>query len=205
MIDHIALQAAGQSSKVGDYYPASESPAFAQLNATDVLKDYQRAHGAATLALNNCSFFERYDPVTELSFPLKRAGVVITGGSIPYGPRSLPADPCYKNVILKALIWNENAIKIADYNQLTGKPLADVAFPDGLVTYRYQDHPLLVLTVTQGRMVEGAAVLKANGAIGDILTVDGGPSTHLWTRVTESVIATRSIALPHFLGFRLRA
>jgi hypothetical protein len=223
-IDQIARPVSVGFSKAGDYYPGSASPIFAQINAEAVLADYQKAHGEAAQALINCSFFERYDPVTELSFPIKRAGRLLTGGSSPYGPRANPADPRYASVRLKALVWDDTTRKILDYDPTTGEPLKDPKFTDGLVTYKYEDHPatilagdpvgqyqllalkpdqtLLILTITQGRMEQGAAVLRTNGAEGDILTLDGGPSTHLWTKINGTVIATKSIALPHYLGFR---
>jgi hypothetical protein len=230
-IDHISgpIESA---DKTGDYYPASNSPAFKRLNAQTILSDYQKAHGQQAQALINCSFFERYDPITELSFPIKQAGRVITGGSSPYGPRANPADPRYKNVRLKALVWNDRTIQVVDYDHLTGGILNDPTFPDGLVTYDYKDHPanvlagdpvgqyqllgtfatrdgglpdvLFVLTIIKGRMVEGAAVLKQYGVSGPILTVDGGPSTHLWTAKDGVLIATESKDLPHYLGFRAR-
>jgi hypothetical protein len=223
-IDQIARPVSVGVSKAGDYSPGSASPIFAQINAEAALAEYQKDHGEAAQALINCSFFERYDPVTELSFPIKRVGRLLTGGSSPYGPRPHPADPRYASVGLKALVWNDTTRKILNYDPTTGEPLKDPNFADGLVTYRYEDHPatilagdpvgqyqllgirrdqtLLVLSITQGRMMEGAAVLRVNGAVGDILTLDGGPSTHLWTKTNGTVIATKSIALPHYLGFR---
>ena len=180
----------------------------------------------------NCSFFERYDPATELSFPIKRDGKIITGGSSPYGPCANPADDRYKIVTLKALVWNERAIQIVDYDHKTGGILNNEAFPNGLVSYDYKDHPanilagdpvgqyqlmgtfptrdgglpdvLFVLTIVKGRMVEGAEILKRNGVAGTILTVDGGPSTHLWTTKHGAVMTTESKTLPHYLGFRAR-
>jgi hypothetical protein len=227
VIDQIALKSNVASNKQGDYYPDSPSPPFQQLNAEDVVKNYQNAHGDTIQSLINCSFFERYDAVTELSFPIKRAGAIVTGGSSPYGPRANPADKRYSKVVLRALVWNDTQVKITNYDHRIGSPLNDAAFFDGLVTYRYVDHPayvlmgdlegqyqmlgvrgdhtLLVLTITRGRMEDGADVLRTYGAEGDILTIDGGPSTHLWTKFQETVIATKSVALPHYLGFRSRA
>jgi hypothetical protein len=232
-IDHIALEAPTQRSEVGEYYPASQSPPFTRVDATAVLRNYQAKHGPAVEALINCSFFERYDAVTELSFPIKRTGLVLTGGSSPYGPCEYPKDDRYKKVTLKALVWNDQAVKIVDYDHKTGGVLNDQAFSDGLVTYNYVDHPanvlagdpvgqyqlmgigasqhgalpveLYVLTITQGRMADGAALMRRHGVIGPVLTVDGGPSTHLWHKAAGAVIATKSEALPHFLGFRARA
>jgi hypothetical protein len=232
-IDHIALDSGMQTPGMGAYYPASSSPAFIRIDAAAALASYRRIHGDKAQALMNCSFFERYDNVTELSFPIKRDGRVITGGSSPYGPRATPADERYKTVTLKALVWNDRAIKVVDYDHKTGGILNGDAFPNGMVTYDYLDHPanvlagdpvgqyqlmgtfptrdgglpdvLFVLTIIKGRMVDGAAVLARNGVAGTVLTVDGGPSTHLWTKANDVVIATESKTLPHYLGFRARA
>jgi hypothetical protein len=231
-IDHIAADVDAASTKVGEYYPSSESPAFTRIDAGGVLDSYRATNGEKAQALVNCSFFERYDPATELSFPIKRNGEIITGGSSPYGPCQYPADDRYKAVRLKALVWNDRAIKVVDYDHKTGGILNDTAFPNGFVSYDYKDHPanvlagdpvgqyqlmgtfttregglpdvLFVLTIVQGRMAEGAEVLKRNGVAATVLTVDGGPSTHLWTRANGVVIATQSKTLPHFLGFRER-
>ena len=224
-IDHIARAAPSGTSMVGEYYPASRSPAFTRLDNAAVLANYQSVHSDKALALINCSFFERYDPETELSFPIKAQGIIITGGSSPYGPCEYPADRRYEKVRLKALVWNDSSIKVTDYDHKTGEGLNDPAFPDGLVTYDYADHPanvlagdpmdkyqllgvagisLLVLTIGKGRMVDGAALMKRNGVQGTILTVDGGPSTHLWTKASGAVLETVSKTLPHYLGFRRR-
>jgi hypothetical protein len=232
-IDHIALDAPTKSMPVGLYFPSSGSGEFTRLDAQSVLGNYRAKHGDEAQALINCSFFERYDPVTELSFPIKRAGRILTGGSSPYGPCKAPRDARYKDVKLKALVWNDHAINVVDYDHVTGGILNDPIFPDALVTYDYRDHPatvlagdpvgqyqllgtfptrdgglpdvLYVLTILKGRMADGAALLRHNGLAGTVLTVDGGPSTHLWHYKEGSVITTESKSLPHYLGFRARA
>lgn len=232
MIDHICREAPSQNAKLGDYYPNSKSPAFQRLDTTDVARDYQAQHGAKTQVIINCSFFERYDPATELSFPIKREGKIITGGSSPYGPRPNPADSRYKDVTLKALIWNDRVVSVVDYDHITGGVLNDPNFANGFVTYAYEDHPanvlagdpvgsyqllgvksvpgsalsgvLFTLTIERGRMVDGAAALKRHGVDGPVLTVDGGPSTHLWESGVGDIVTTESKTLPHYLGFRAR-
>jgi hypothetical protein len=233
IIDHIAQVSQTLNPKAGDYYPRSKSPAFTRLDAPTVLTNYRAQHSSGAKALINCSFFERYDAETELSFPIKQGGRITTGGSSPYGPRSNPADPRYAKVVLKALVWNGQGIMMTDFDHLTGGVLHDARFADGLVTYDYKDHPanvlagdpvgryqllgvsaprsdglsasLFVLTIAKGRMVDGAALLASMGAVGSILTVDGGPSTHLWSGGEANKITTESVSLPHYLGFRLRA
>jgi hypothetical protein len=231
-IDHIALDAPTKSMPIGLYYPRSGSGAFTRLDARAVLKNYRAAHGEAAQALINCSFFERYDAETELSFPIKRAGRILTGGSSPYGPIKAPKDARYKSVVLKAMFWNDATIGITDYDPVTGGVLNDPRYPDALVSYDYKDHPatilagdpvgkyqlmatpdgttdpkpgtLLVLTIMRGTMAQGANILRQNGVTGTVLTVDGGPSTHLWDKVAGNVIETDSKSLPHYLGFRTR-
>jgi hypothetical protein len=231
-IDHIALDALTKAMPAGLYYPRSGSSAFMRLDARAVLKNYRAAHGDAAQALINCSFFERYDAQTELSFPVKRAGRILTGGSSPYGPIKAPKDARYQSVVLKAMYWNDTTIGIADYDPVTGGILNDERYPDALVSYDYRDHPatvlagdpvgkyqlmatldsatdpksatLCVLTITRGTMAQGANVLHQHGVTGTVLTVDGGPSTHLWHKVAGNVIETESKSLPHYLGFRTR-
>jgi hypothetical protein len=233
IVDHICLEAVDQEAKVGDYYPNSTSPAFERLDAAAVARNYEAAHGDTTQCIINCSFFERYDLETELSFPIKRGGKVLTGGSSPYGPRSNPADARYKDVKLQALVWNDRGIKIVDYDHQTGGALNDPNFPDGFVTYDYRDHPANVLagdpvgryqllgigevsqsglsdtfftlTIEKGRMVDGAAGMRRQGVSGTILTIDGGPSTHFWQAGQGDVYTTESKTLPHYLGFRARS
>lgn len=229
-IDHIAAETLIQAPSEGAYYPASTSPAFTRLDASAVLQHYSQTYPTKAQALLNCSFFERYDDVTELSFPIKSAGKIITGGSSPYGPRPKLFDEYYRNVTLKALVWNDREITVTEYNHKTGGVLNNTAYPNGFVTYDFKDHPanvlssdpvgqyqllgtnsnrggglsdlLYVLTITKGRMIDGASLLKRNGVTSTVLTVDGGPSTHLWTKKNGAVITTQSKTLPHYLGFR---
>jgi hypothetical protein len=233
VIDHICREAPSQNTKIGDYYPNSKSPAFERLDAKDVASAYKAKHRDRTIIIMNCSFFERYDPATELSFPIKMDGKIVTGGSSPYGPCPNPEDSRYKAVTLKALVWNDRAVSVVDYDHTTGGVLNDPNFANAIVTYAYEDHPanvlagdpvgsyqlmgiksmgdskpstfLYTLTIERGRMVDGAAALKRHGVNGSVLTVDGGPSTHLWLSGLGDIVTTASKTLPHYLGFRARS
>ncbi|MEH2402023.1 MAG: hypothetical protein V7K19_01940 [Nostoc sp.] len=52
----------------------------------------------------NCSLFEQYQSSSQLSFPIKLNGVVISGGTSPYGPIKQPKEKYYTNIHLKALV-----------------------------------------------------------------------------------------------------
>jgi hypothetical protein len=49
-------------------------------------------------------------------------------------------------VSLQALTWNDKGAAIAPYDPARGTPLDTAEWPDGLVTYRFQDHPSYVLS-----------------------------------------------------------
>ncbi|MGB8703060.1 MAG: hypothetical protein WCD18_26890, partial [Thermosynechococcaceae cyanobacterium] len=119
-----------------------------------------------------------------------------------------PADPYYRTVRLKALIWDDQQVAIQDYDPKTGSPLNQATVQDALVSYLYSDHPahvfspkavnryhllgtlnqdgqggdetLAIITINRGTLEEAAQVLREFGVAGDILTLDGGSSTYLF-------------------------
>jgi hypothetical protein len=184
----------------------------------------------------NASFFEDYQRSTRLSFPLKLNGKLITAGSSPYGPISKPADPYYRKVELQALIWDNTKATIAPYNPANGYPLNRAKVQNALVSYRYKDHPAyalagdpanryhvlgilnpedagktnrLLIATSDRATLEGAAnVLRQQGVKGDLMTIDGGISTYLWSDRAGDLILPQVAdgekvpALPHYLGIR---
>jgi hypothetical protein len=227
---HVLRPATGTTAAPpGLYVPGSVSPAFARLDREAVLADFRRRRGRRALALINASFFERYEEATELTFPVKAAGRLVTGGSSRWGPCAAPADPRWAGVKLRALVWDAERCAIHDHDPASH---ASLGLADGLVSYAWRDHPaavllndpvdrhqmlavaasrpggptdtLHVLTVAQGRMSEGAAHLTRSGAQGPVLTLDGGPSAHLWAAGQGALVAARTRRLPHFLTILAR-
>lgn len=223
----------------GFYYPSqgkNSSPFFQRLTVAQVRKDYQQRHRLGIFSIINASFFEEYQKSTRLSFPLKLNGTVITTGSSPYGPIPKPADPYYRNIQLKALIWSNTKATIAPYNPANGSPLNQASVQNALVSYRYKDHPayalagdpanryhvlgilnptdagktnrLLIATSDRTTLERAANVLRQQGVKGDLMTIDGGISTYLWSDRDGDLILPQVAdgekvpALPHYLGIR---
>lgn len=212
------------------------SPFFTRLTVAAVLSYYQKPHGAKLFSIINASFFEDYKRSTRLSFPIKFNGKIMTAGSSPYGPIPKPADPYYHTIQLKALTWQEGQVSIINYSPTNGSPLNQSNVANGLVSYAYQDHPayalagdpvnryhvlgvihndkdpqahrLLIATVNRATLAEAAAVLRQRGVNSDLMTIDGGISTYLWTTKVGTLVlpqvaeGEKEAALPHYLGIR---
>jgi len=181
-----------------------------------VAEEYQQLYANNVFSIINCSFFEQYQPSTQLSFPIKFNGVVISGGNSPYGPVKEPKDKYYRNIRLKALVWDDNQAYITNYDLTSGAPLNQKAVKNAIVTYQYSDHPakvlaqnqvnkyqvmgtlnkdgvkgdelLLIVTANQTTLDEAADLLRKLGVKGDIITVDGGRSTYLFNPQSGNII-----------------
>lgn len=212
------------------------SPFFQRLTVAAIRDRYQMQHPSGIVSIINASFFEDYESSTRLSFPIKVNGTLVTAGSSPYGPIQEPADSYYRTVQLKALTWDDETATISDYNPATGYPLNQPNVKNGLVSYAYQDHPayvladdpvnryhvigilniddaesatrLLIATANRSTLQDAAEILRQQGVTGDIMTIDGGISTYLWSAqigdlVLPQVAEGESVpALPHYLGIR---
>lgn len=219
---HQVLGAAAPAGP-GLYHPGAASPRFTRLTPEQARAS---CPGGTPFAAVNAGFFETYDPGTALSFPVKAAGRVLTGGSSRWGPVPRPRDPRYARTVLRALTWTGRAVSIGPYTPATGAPLDRPEVPDALVTYAWADHPsaalggdpanryqllgvrgdheLAVLTLDRGTLAAGDRLLRAHGVTGDVLALDGGVSTYLWTPRTGTLVAPvgdgRGPArLPHYL------
>ena len=187
----------------GKYY----SPFFKMKLFEEVANEYKQLYGEAVFSLINCSFFEQYESSSQLSFPIKFNGVVITGGHSPYGPVRQPADRFYSNIRLQALVWDDSGAYITDYDPDTGAPLNQSSVKNAIVSYQYSDHPakllaqnqvnryhvigtldfdgikgdelLLIMTVNRATLDRSADLLRQLGVKGNIITIDGGSSTYL--------------------------
>ena len=209
-IDQIIGKVENKGSK-SLYYPSLEdatSPFFERLTPTAARSRYQEQHPLTVFSIINASFFEEYESSTRLSFPIKLDGTLISGGSGPYGPIKKPADPYYRHVKLKALVWDSDTVKITSYDPATGYPLNQPNIENALVSYDYRDHPayvladdpvnyyhvigiveseedstrnkLLVATANRSTLKQAAKILRQRDVTGPIMTIDGGISTYLW-------------------------
>ena len=194
------------------YYPSlagASSPFFERLTTTAARSRYQEQHPSTVFSIINASFFEEYQSSTRLSFPIKLNGALISGGSSPYGPIPNPTDAYYRQVTLKALVWDSNTVAITRYDPATGYPLNQPGVENALVSYDYRDHSayvladdpvnyyhvmgiveseegsragnqLLIATAARSTLAQAAAILRQRGVQGTIMTLDGGISTYLW-------------------------
>ena len=196
----------------GEYY----SPFFKMKLFEEIANEYKQLYGEAVFSLINCSFFEQYKSSSQLSFPIKFNGVVITGGHSPYGPISQPASSFYSNIRLKALVWDNSGAYITDYDPDTGAPLDQSSVKNAIVSYQYSDHPakvlaqnqvnryhvigtldfdsikgdelLLIMTVNRATLDQAANLLRQLGVKGNIITIDGGSSTYLFNPLQGNII-----------------
>jgi hypothetical protein len=224
----------------GAYYQGEAqyySPFFEMKLFSEVAEEYKKLYDSAVFSAINCSFFEQYLPSSQLSFPVKVNGQIVTAGNSPYGPIKQPKDEFHQTVRLKALVWNEKEVYITDYTPETGKPLSDREVQNAVVTYLYSDHPakvlannpinryhvigtlnkdgtdgdesLAILTVNRATLDEAANLLRELGVQGDIITIDGGTSTYVFSFKLGDIMVPQSSSaisaeLPHYLGFRNR-
>ena len=237
-VDQLVGEIDGESSKGLYYPNRNDesSSFFKRLMPTAVRDLYRKQHPSGTFSIINVSFFEDYKSSTRLSFPIKVKGVVITAGSSPYGPIQEPADPYYQTIQLKALTWDDEKAIISSYDPATGYPLNQPSVQHGVVSYAYQDHPayvladdpvnryhvigvlngdadgtgnrLLIATANRTTLQRAAEVLRQRGVTGDIMTIDGGISTYLWSAKLGNLILPQAAegeavpALPHYFGIR---
>ncbi|MEH2092507.1 hypothetical protein [Nostoc sp.] len=225
-VDNMGLNEGKYYQGEGKYY----SPFFQRKLFSKVVNEYKELYANNVFSMINCSFFEQYESSTQLSFPIKLNGVVISGGTSPYGPIKEPKDKYYSNIRLKALVWDNKQAYITDYNQVSGAPLNQNAVKNAIVTYRYSDHPakvlaqnqankyqligtldkdgvkgdelLLIMTVKQATLDEAADLLRKLGVKGDIITVDGGTSTYLFNSQNGNIIVPQQSSLQENPTFR---
>ncbi|MFN6469493.1 MAG: hypothetical protein RMY36_007425 [Nostoc sp. SerVER01] len=232
-IDQISGEVDNMGQNQGKYYQGEGrhySPFFKNKLFSEVANEYQRLYANNVFSIINCSFFEQYQPSTQLSFPIKLNGVVISGGNSPYGPVKEPKDKYYSNIRLKALVWDDKQAYITNYHQVSGAPLNQKAVKNAIVTYRYSDHPakvlaqnqvnkyqvigtlnkdgvkgdelLLIMTVNQATLDDAADLLRKLGVKGDIITVDGGRSTYLFNPQKGNIIVPQLSNLQENPTFR---
>jgi hypothetical protein len=223
-IDQIIGEIDDMGIKQGKYYQNQAddySPYFQNKPFENIWNEYNLLYGKKVFSLINCAFFEEYKSSTQLAFPAKLNGQIITAGSSPYGPSRQAINDYYKNIKLKALVWNHQNAYITDYELESGYPLNKQSVKNALVTYRYSDHPakvlgknlankyhvigtlnkdgvpgnelIIILTVNQATLDEAAELLRKIGIKGDIITIDGGSSTLITNPHTGALIVPQPV------------
>lgn len=97
-IDQIVGEVDNLGLGKGKYYQgegAYNSPFFQMKLFSEVTNKYQQLYGDKTFSLINGAFFEQYKSSTQISFPIKINGKIITAGNSPYGPISTPKHSFY--------------------------------------------------------------------------------------------------------------
>ncbi|PLZ93948.1 hypothetical protein CEN44_01790 [Fischerella muscicola CCMEE 5323] len=157
----------------GNYY----SLFFKMKLFSEITKEYKQLYKNQIFSIINCAFFEQYKPSTQLSFPIKVNGKIITAGNSPYGLISKPKHEFYSQVCLKALVWDKKHVYITDYEPVSGAPLNQTNVQNAIVTYQYSDHPAKVLAHNQVNRYHVIGILNRDGVNCDelllILTVKG--------------------------------
>jgi hypothetical protein len=226
-IEHIASTPHGGVQPEGLYLnqkKLSKSPFFKMYAYEDAIKQSQKKFEKTLWGLMNAAFFEQYGDSTQIAFPLKINGKIVTTGSSPYGPQKNPKKDYYKNTTLKALVWNETTINIENYNTDTGEPLTGEKYKNAVVSYDYNDHPakalygdtpnryhvlgtknnhLYMLTVDKTSLETAAQQLRVLGIDGDIMTIDGGVSVFIFNQ-KKGILAlpsNKEKKVPHYLFF----
>jgi hypothetical protein len=218
-IDQLIGEVDNMGQSQGKYYKGEGkyySPFFKMKLFEEVANEYKQLYGESVFSLINCSFFEQYKSSSQLSFPIKFNGVVITRGHSPYGPVRQPADRFYSNIRLQALVWDDSGAYITDYDPDTGAPLNQSSVKNAIVSYQYSDHPaqvlaqnqvnryhvigtldfdgikddelLLIMTVNRATLDHAANLLRQLGVKGNIITIDGGSSTYLLNSQQGNII-----------------
>jgi hypothetical protein len=222
-IDQLIGEVDRMAVNKGLYYQGENkyySPFFKTKLFSEVTGEYKKLYGSGVFSAINCSFFEQYQRNTQLSFPVKFNGQVITGGNSLYGPVKKPKDGRYKKVRLKALVWNDREAYITNYEPQTGKPLNQKEVQNAIVTYEYKHHPakllsknpanryhvigtldkdgkkgnelLAIITVNEATLDVAAKLLREFGVKGDIVTIDGGASTYLFNPKIGEIMLPKS-------------
>jgi len=222
-IDQLIGEVDRMAFNKGLYYQGENkyySPFFKSKLFSEVTGEYKNLYGNGVFSVINCSFFEQYKRSTQLSFPIKFNGQVITGGNGIYGPVKKPKDGQYKNVRLKALVWNDREAYITNYEPQTGKPLNQKEVQNAVVTYEYKHHPaklisknpanryhvigtldkdgrkgnelLAIITVNEATLDAAAKLMREFGVKGDIVTIDGGLSTYLFNPKIGEIMLPQS-------------
>jgi hypothetical protein len=188
----------------------SDSPFFSTFFVDEATKKAKSKDKQNFIGMVNGGFFESFDPITQMAFPIKKDGAILTAGSSPSGPCENPRLPIFKEMQLKALVWTDSSVAIQNYDPKTGIPLTQEQYSNGLVTYAYDEHPanifrpnvpdrfmligtartpgnaadnlVVIMTFNKGNIEFAAAHLKELGIKSDIIALGGSASAFLYHR-----------------------
>lgn len=123
LLTHMVQPLFGEEEVAGRFYPGSTSGLFRPLAPKAVVDDAAARMGEAAVAVIAGQAFVEDAAGQRLSFPVKRGGQLLSGGS---GDLALGTP-------LMALVWNGPEVAILPYDPATGAPLVGPEWPDGLV------------------------------------------------------------------------
>jgi hypothetical protein len=215
----------GGGTSDSHFHPTAASPTVGMMEMADVVRQ-QSADDRLLTVLNGAFFETPGELATQIAYPIAENGVVVTGGSSPYGPGRPGAE---------AARWGQplRAFGLAD--TVTGSPLGQPAFAEAIVSLTPDAHPsriatrfhvlgaldgdgngtteLLLIATSDGRTTIGApqALLTRLGvAPAHQLAIDGGASVFVWNRRAGTLHQPAPAGghdpqhLPHVLTLRLR-
>lgn len=224
-VEPVQIVGAVDTSRVpgpGLYSPGTPSPFLATLSHGEAVGRLRRDVGA--LAVVNGAFLETpAAPPTEIAFPIKTGGRVVTGGASPYGPGRPGADGRRWGGPLQALVLRDTAVAVVPYDHTTGAPLDGPDVREAVVSYAPAGHPtgvaarfhalgpldpgpdgasevLLVLTSSGETTIAEVSRLLALIGVPEPrqIAFDGGASTFVWNRTAGDV--TLPARVPARLG-----
>lgn len=140
-----------QEGTQGKYLPQrgfSRSPYFKNYSYDEVIQKFENKGDAKLIGMIGGGFFEMPGPFTQMGFPIKANGKILSAGSSLNGPCENPKHAEFKNIKLKALVWTDSTIAIKDYDPQSGFPLTEDKFPNGFVSYSSNDHPAKIFRPT---------------------------------------------------------
>jgi hypothetical protein len=220
-----------KNTPIGHYLAVekyNKSPYFKLKTPSQVIKDLKNTHKNKLFGIINAAFYEQLHDSTQLAFPLKVQGEIVTAGSSPYGPQKNPKHPYYKKVVFETLVWTDSMAYVQKYNTQTGFPLTSEGVKNALVSYNYKDHPaniirtpsanlfyvvgtlsednkpspyIFILTVNTTTLENAAGELEQLGIKSSIMTIDGGASVLIYNSRKGTIMSPVSPTLPHYLYF----
>ena len=191
LLTHVLQPLFGEEEVAGRFYPASKSGLFRPLAPKAGVDDAAARMGEAAVAVIAGQAFVQDAAGQRLSFPVKRGGQLLSGGSGDLAP-STP---------LMALVWNGPEVAILPYDPATGAPLAGAEWPDGLVApvldetraaadaggswqlmgLSGQDASSLHLVAgASGARADGLARLRGLGVAGPVISLGNSGAAMVW-------------------------
>lgn len=149
----------------------TSSPYFKTFDYSELLSNKEVNEKNKLIGLIGGVFFEEFNSSTQLAFPLKNNGKIVSAGSSPNGPCDYPRNPIFKNIKLKALVWSDSIVSIEDYDPSSGYPMSNNEYNNGFVSYNWSDHPARLLRPMMKDRFLVMGTLNSNQSKGDNLLV----------------------------------